>query len=75
MAQREIRIPTLTDEEVARYRAMTPAERLQLVSDLNTQARVRAASRLKLEHPDWTDPQILAEVARLMLSGDEEYFK
>ena len=46
MAQREIRISTLTDEEVARYRAMTPAERLQLVSDLNTQARVRAASKL-----------------------------
>lgn len=54
---------------------MTPAEKIQLISELNRDARARAAARLKLEHPDWTDELVLAEVARLMLSRDEEHFK
>ena len=68
-------IKVFDDETIAKYRAMTPAEKVQLIGDLNTQARARAATRLKTEQPGWTDQQVLAEVARLMLAGDEEYFK
>jgi hypothetical protein len=69
------KIDVVDDETAAKYRSMTVAEKIQLVRDLNRQARARAATRLKMEHPDWTDELVLAEVARLMLSGDEEYFE
>jgi hypothetical protein len=63
------------DETAAKYRAMTPMERIQLVNELNLQARERAARRLKERNPAWTPEQVQAEVARLMLAGDEEIFK
>ena len=69
------RIDVVDDETVAKQRSMTVAERIQLIGDLNRQARVRAAARLKVEHPEWSDQQVLAEIARLMLCKDEAYFK
>jgi hypothetical protein len=65
----------LDDETAAKYRSMTPAEKIQMASDMNQAARKRAAARLKHEHADWDEQQVNAEVARLMLSGDEVYFK
>jgi hypothetical protein len=59
---------------IAKYRSMTPAEKVQQINELNKAARERAAARLRTEHPEWGDKEILAEVARLMLSGNEEYF-
>lgn len=75
MEEFEIDMVDLSDEEIARYRAMTPGEKIQLVSKLNDEARARAAARPKREHAYWTEHEVLAEVARLMLSGDDEYFK
>lgn len=45
------------------------------MGELNKEVRARAAARIKVEHPDWTEQLVLAEVARLMLSGKYEYFK
>jgi hypothetical protein len=68
-------IDVIDDETVAKQRSMTVAEKIQLIGELNRQARVRAATRLKHDHPEWTKQQVLAEIARLMVCKDEEYFK
>ena len=65
----------IDDETAAKYRAMTPAEKIQLMDELNRQARERAAVRLKQQHRDWTADLVQAEVARRMLNGDEEIFR
>jgi hypothetical protein len=68
-------IDAIDDETAAKYRPMTIAEKVQLMGELNKEARARAAARIKVEHPDWTEQLVLAEVVRLMLSGNDEYFK
>lgn len=65
----------MDEHTIAKYRCMTPAEKIQLMSDLNQAARERAATRLNRENPGWNDAQVLAEVARLMLNRNEEYFE
>jgi hypothetical protein len=75
MARPIPKIDVIDDETFAKQRSMTFAEKIQLIGELNRQARVRADARLKEEHPEWTDQQVLAEIARLMLCKDEEYFK
>jgi hypothetical protein len=65
----------IDDETFAKQSSMPVAEKIRLIGELNRQARVRAAARLKEVHPEWTDQQVLAEIARLMLSKDEEYFR
>jgi hypothetical protein len=65
----------IDDETVIKQGSMTVGEKIQLIGELNRQARERAAARLKEVHPEWTEQQVLAEIARLMLSKDEEYFK
>ena len=62
------------DEKIARLRAMTPAEKIQRVDELNRAARKRAADRLRRENPTWTDEEVQAEVAKKWLSGVEDYF-
>jgi hypothetical protein len=54
-------------EQVARYRAMSPAERLRQADEL-----YRLAQRLRLaaereRHPDWSDEQLEAYVRRVFL--------
>jgi hypothetical protein len=68
-------IEVIDDATAARYRAMTPAEKIQIVVELNEAARRRAAERLTLQHPDWTRTQIQAHIAQKMLDGDEELFR
>ncbi len=54
-------------EQIARYRAMTPEERLQQAYALYwTARRLRAASERAL-HPDWSEEQIEAHVRRIFL--------
>jgi hypothetical protein len=62
------------DEMIALLRSMTPAQKIERVNELNRAARMRAATRLRRENPLWNDEDIQAEVAKKMLSGDEEYF-
>ena len=54
-------------EQIARYRAMTPAERLQQAYALYwTARRLRTASE-RAKHPDWSDAEVEAHVRRIFL--------
>ena len=50
-------------------RRRTFAERMEMVFEANRTMRLLIAGRLNTDHPDWTDEQIQAEVARRMLHG------
>ena len=47
--------------------SMTGAEKVALSCAANTACRQMHTERLRCEHPDWTDQQIQAEIARLFL--------
>jgi hypothetical protein len=54
-------------EQVARYRAMTPSERLHEATRLYWSARrLRAAYERQL-HPDWTDADVESHVRKVFL--------
>lgn len=54
-------------KDVERYRQMTPAQKLQMVSDLyHTGIRLRMAG-LRLVHPEWTEEQLEHEARRSLL--------
>jgi hypothetical protein len=58
----------VVDDAVAEVlRRMTPAERVQVALEANDFVRLAIAGHLATIHPDWTDAQIQAEVARRML--------
>ncbi len=50
-------------------RERTFADRVEMVFDANRTMRALIAGRLTTDHPDWTDEQIRAEVARRILHG------
>jgi hypothetical protein len=54
-------------EQIARYRAMTPAERLQQAERLYWSARQLREAYERSLHPDWTDEQVRAHVKRIFL--------
>lgn len=54
-------------EQIARYRAMTPAERLKQSYALYWTARRLRAANERAMHPDWTDEQIEVHVRRIFL--------
>jgi hypothetical protein len=54
-------------EQVRRYRAMTPAQRLQQAEALNEDARRLRAAYERQKHPDWSDDAIAAYVRRIFL--------
>jgi hypothetical protein len=54
-------------EQLARYRAMTPGERLRQSDRLYWSARRLREAHERALHPDWTDDEILDHVRRLFL--------
>lgn len=50
-------------------RKKTFAERMEMVFEANRTMRLLIAGRLSADHPDWSNEQIQAEVARRMLHG------
>jgi hypothetical protein len=54
-------------EQLARYRAMTPGERLQQSTRLYWSARRLREAYERTLHPDWTDDQIVNHVRRIFL--------
>ena len=54
-------------EQVARYRAMTPVERLRQSYALYWTARRLRTAHERAKHPEWTQAQIDAEVRRIFL--------
>jgi hypothetical protein len=52
-------------QQIARYRSMTPAERLHQAFELYWMARqIREAHERSL-HPDWTDEQVHEHVKKI----------
>lgn len=53
--------------QVAGFRRMTPAQKLQMVADLyHTGIRLRMAG-LRMQHPDWPEERIAREARRSLL--------
>ena len=52
-------------EQLAIYRRMTPERRLALAEGLCWTARRMKAAWLRTQHADWTDAQVMKEVARI----------
>ncbi|MGQ0633153.1 MAG: hypothetical protein ACT4QC_00970 [Planctomycetaceae bacterium] len=66
----DIRRIEVVDDAIAEIlRRKTPAERLAMAFDCNRTVRLRLKGHLRSVHPDWTDAQIAAEVARRVLRG------
>jgi hypothetical protein len=60
---------SITIEQLAIFRAMTPAQRVQGAMQLNRFARQLLAGKAKTDHPEWTKEEIEIEVARRMLAA------
>jgi hypothetical protein len=54
-------------EQLARYRAMTPAERLAQAEALYWTARALRAAQERARHPEWTEAQVHARVREIFL--------
>ena len=54
-------------EQIARYRAMTPAEKLREASRLYWSARRLREAAERQAHPEWSDAEVKAYVRRLFL--------
>lgn len=59
----------LRDRELARLRAMTPAEKLRAADRLRADAFRLARAAVSRRHPAWTTEQVQAEVRRLVNGG------
>jgi len=59
----------LTPHEVAIFKAMSPAKKLDLIANMYFQAHALKKAGLKMQHPDWTDEQIEAKVREIFLYG------
>jgi len=52
-------------------REKSPTERAAMIFDANRTVRRLIAGQLRTDHPDWSDEEISAEVARRMLHGPD----
>lgn len=60
----------VVDDAVAEVlRKKTPAERVAMIAAANRTMRLLIEGHLRTVHPDWTDPQVAAEVVRRMTRG------
>jgi hypothetical protein len=63
------RIELLDPEVVAILKTKTPAEKLAMAFDSNKLVRLRLAGHFRTLHPDWTDAEVDAAIARRVLNG------
>ena len=54
-------------KQIERYRAMSPAERLNQATRLYWSARRLCEARQRELHPEWTDEEVRAHVRRIFL--------
>jgi hypothetical protein len=55
--------------QIAAYRRMTPAEKLDGMARLYWEAREILEAGIRMRHPDWTDQDVADEVRMRMLYG------
>lgn len=63
------RIEVIDPEVAAILRTKTPAERIAMIFAANRTMRLVIEGRLRTDHPDWSDEEIQAGVARRFLRG------
>ena len=56
-------------KQIEILRAMSGERRLQLAEQLYWSARKLKTAAVRAQHPDWTEAQVKAEVARIFLHG------
>jgi hypothetical protein len=56
--------PEAAEIQAGIYRRMTGAERLKLAVEMSITARELTLSRLRAEHPDWSDRELKRELLR-----------
>ena len=62
-------IEVLDEDWADVLRPKTTVERLAMIVDANRFLRLRLEGQLHTDHPDWSDQQVAAEIARRMLGG------
>ncbi len=55
--------------QTAAYRAMSPSDRVRIAATMSDEVRVITAAGIRRRHPEWSDEQCAAELARIVL-GD-----
>lgn len=64
-----VHVDRMDEATIEMLRNKTPAERLGIAFDCNRMMRLRLEGHLRTYHPDWSDAQIFAEIARRMARG------
>jgi hypothetical protein len=57
--------PDALEMQAAIFRRMTVEQRLRLAMEMSQATREMALSRIRSDHPDWTDWQVKREFLRL----------
>jgi hypothetical protein len=68
-AMAQHRIEVIDRAYAAILAAKTPAERVALLVDCERSTRLLLAAGERLRHPDWTEDQIAAAVAKRIMDG------
>ncbi len=55
--------------ETAIFRRMSPVERLRMTAKLYHQARDWKRAAIKMQHPDWSDERVAAQLREVFLHG------
>lgn len=56
--------PAAAEIQASIYRRMTGPERLELALEMSLTTRELALTRLRLQHPDWSEHQLKCELLR-----------
>ncbi len=64
-------IEVIDEAQAKVLRAKTPAQRVAMVGQSHRTMRLVIEASLRARHPDWTDEQVDAGVARRLLGGTD----
>jgi hypothetical protein len=62
--------PEAAEIQASIYRAMTGEQRLKLAMEMSLMARELALTRLRLEHPDWSEWELKRELLRYAFGNE-----
>ncbi len=62
--------PAILSRMIEGYRRMTPAQKLARCGDMSTAVRQLAAARIRAEHPEASERDVLLRVAALLYPSD-----
>lgn len=62
--------PEAAAVQLSIYRQMTDLQRLQIAIEMSDLVRELALTRLRIEHPDWSDSELKRELLRYAFGSD-----